>query len=452
MNRATLSLCMIVKNEEKFLKDCLESVRDVVNQIVIVDTGSEDETGNIAASYGAEIYPFEWCDDFSAARNESIKYATGDWILWLDADERLKPENKAELLSLLRHETEPVAYIIHIENLLPDGKNYKLSSAHRLFNNHKNISFSGRIHEQVSHSISRLGGRERECGVTLTHLGYALDEEGQKSKNIRNRRLLERMVRDYPQNAYAHFTMAQHYGLTGMPHKALHHYKLAYRLNKFNPGMKASLLNTMAEVYISMGKYDKAGENCRQSAKIIPEQAGAYYLLYRIADKTGKLDESIRWMEKVFEQTESMRTTRKHISSDVLIDRDQLLFTLGSLYLSAGNLIRAEFFLEQIKNKQERHVLEKVLPLYLQLNKMDAAYAILEKLTSQPACDPRYRDMLGTVLIKKQMFKEALLVYESLNAQYPGNQALIRRMVGLYAKTGNESRAQELLSAFVQAS
>ena len=84
-----LSLCMIVKNEEKFLAGCLESVKNIVDEIIIVDTGSTDKTIEIANSYNAKVYHFEWKNDFSLARNESIKHATGDWILILDADERL---------------------------------------------------------------------------------------------------------------------------------------------------------------------------------------------------------------------------------------------------------------------------------------------------------------------------------------------------------------------------
>src|SRR4051794_40673333 len=82
-----LSLCMIVKNESKHLANCLESVEGVVDEIIIVDTGSTDDTVEIAKSYGAKVYHYEWNDNFSDARNESIKYATGDWILVLDADE-----------------------------------------------------------------------------------------------------------------------------------------------------------------------------------------------------------------------------------------------------------------------------------------------------------------------------------------------------------------------------
>jgi len=85
-----LTLSMIVKNEEANLRDCLESVKDVVDEIVLVDTGSTDKTIRIAEEFGAKIYRFNWINDFSAARNFALKQSTGDWILYLDADEGLK--------------------------------------------------------------------------------------------------------------------------------------------------------------------------------------------------------------------------------------------------------------------------------------------------------------------------------------------------------------------------
>jgi glycosyltransferase involved in cell wall biosynthesis len=186
---ASLSVCMIVKNEERFLADCLKSVQGVAQQIVIVDTGSTDNTLKIAQSFNAEIHSFTWRDDFSAARNESIKWATGDWVLWLDADERLLPESVSELKRLLKTENKPVAYVVQIRNRMPDGKNYKFSTAHRLFTNRKGITFSGRIHEQIAYSVAALGGVERSCNVTLDHLGYALEESAQNKKSRRNRKL-----------------------------------------------------------------------------------------------------------------------------------------------------------------------------------------------------------------------------------------------------------------------
>lgn len=96
----TLSLCMIVKDEERVLARCLDSVRKAVDEIIIVDTGSTDQTKAIARKYTEAIYDFDWVDDFSAARNFSFSKATMDYLLWLDADDVITPENLCALLDL----------------------------------------------------------------------------------------------------------------------------------------------------------------------------------------------------------------------------------------------------------------------------------------------------------------------------------------------------------------
>lgn len=98
----TVSLCMIVKNEEAKLNQCLSSARDIADEIVVVDTGSGDGTKGIAARYTDKIYDFEWIDDFSAARNYAFSKATMEYILWLDADDLLLPEDRERLLKLKR--------------------------------------------------------------------------------------------------------------------------------------------------------------------------------------------------------------------------------------------------------------------------------------------------------------------------------------------------------------
>src|SRR3989338_8280401 len=97
MPKQTISLCMLAKNEEKYLEQCLDSVKEFVDEIIIIDTGSADKTKGIAKKFGAKIYDFKWQDDFSAARNESLKHATKDWILVLDADEVIDEEGKKKI-------------------------------------------------------------------------------------------------------------------------------------------------------------------------------------------------------------------------------------------------------------------------------------------------------------------------------------------------------------------
>src|SRR5580658_1936052 len=96
-----VSLCMIVRNEEASLRECLASVEGLWNDLVVVDTGSSDGTKAVAVAHGARVFDFPWCDDFSAARNESLRHALGDWVFWMDADDRLRSGSRPKLQGLL---------------------------------------------------------------------------------------------------------------------------------------------------------------------------------------------------------------------------------------------------------------------------------------------------------------------------------------------------------------
>jgi glycosyltransferase involved in cell wall biosynthesis len=189
----TISVCMIAKNEEKNIKNSLECARKFADEIIVVDTGSEDATPEIARSMGAKVYFFPWRDDFSAARNESLKYATCDWILWLDADDVIDDvniERIKELKKILPPEKNE-AYLFLIESKIADGGEdpwywYQL----RMFPNHKDIKFEGRIHEQVVFSLLRLGIKEKVANIKIVHTGY--NDKGKIVEKIqRNLRLLE---------------------------------------------------------------------------------------------------------------------------------------------------------------------------------------------------------------------------------------------------------------------
>src|SRR5206468_9247197 len=99
-----ISLCMIARDNERTIGAALEVIRRHVHDIVVVDTGSKDRTPEIAASLGARVFHFEWCDDFSAARNESIRHALGQWIFWMDTDDSIDDENARKIPTLIRGE------------------------------------------------------------------------------------------------------------------------------------------------------------------------------------------------------------------------------------------------------------------------------------------------------------------------------------------------------------
>ncbi len=444
---ATLSVCMIVKNEERFLEDCLKSVQGVADQLVVIDTGSDDGTVDIARKFGAEVHFFKWRDDFSAARNESIKYATGDWILWLDADERLLPESVKELKSLLKAEEKPVACVVQIRNRMPDGKNYKFSTAHRLFTKHRGIRFSGRIHEQIAYSVAALGGEERTCNVALEHLGYALEKTAQNKKNRRNRKLLEKMVRYEPQNAYAHFTLAQNYNISGEWQKAVKHYRIAQKLGTLDDALRGTLLNTLSESLLKLKRYDEARQVAAESIHTFPRQIGAYYLMYTIAAEQNKNDEALNWLFKLKEKNEQLQKNPRDIATDVLFHEDNLIFEIARVYRRAENIEESLNWLNRLSPERLREaaVQEMKLDLLLKQNMLSEAEAILKLMNKPPQA--KYLDLLGLVQMKQEKFAQAIETYGELLKIQPNNAQLLRRLAGLYAKTGQTEIAKQLLSS-----
>ena len=194
-----LSVCMITKNEEKFLDQCLKSLKNVADEIIIIDTGSTDETIQIANQHGAQVGYFEWCDDFAAARNVSIAHATGDWILILDADEEICRESVKQIPSLLSQKDVSL-YRVGIQN--QDTGSRSKTYVPRLFRNIAGLQFIGRVHETILPTlelISRDWGLRTPIGnLLLIHHGYTDSMVQSRNKVERNYNLLKRAVEEFP--------------------------------------------------------------------------------------------------------------------------------------------------------------------------------------------------------------------------------------------------------------
>ncbi|MDD2889882.1 MAG: glycosyltransferase family 2 protein, partial [bacterium] len=170
MKKQSISLCMIVKDEEKNLPRCLDSFKDLVDEIIVVDTGSTDKTVEIAKSYGAKVYYFKWCDDFSAARNESLKYVTKEWILIIDADEYIDEENRKKIGTLLQN-PEYDAYAISTRNFfIPYSPAFDVNILIRLFKNIPGICYSGVIHNDLEESMQKLKIKVKIMDIFIYHV------------------------------------------------------------------------------------------------------------------------------------------------------------------------------------------------------------------------------------------------------------------------------------------
>ena len=190
-----LSLCMIVKDEEQFIEQCLKSVINVVDEIIIVDTGSTDKTIEIAKKYTDKIFHHKWNNDFAEARNESLKHATGNWILILDADEVLPSDTHQNLRVLLIEPVMPTYFELLIRNYTSDDECFEHYMI-RLFSNFHGIEYKGKLHEQPSPLLYKPIIISDDM-VSIDHFGYKKEIFDKKSKTEKRNPL---NYGDEPQN------------------------------------------------------------------------------------------------------------------------------------------------------------------------------------------------------------------------------------------------------------
>lgn len=187
-----VSLCMIVRDEEQNLPACLGACADLFDEVVVVDTGSVDNTVEVARSLGAQVSHVPWRDDFAAARNETLRRASGDWIFWMDADDRLDPENRERLSRLLaRLPQARVGYTMAQRSIWhgPGGGATRVDQL-RLFPVFPGLKWEYRVHEQVAGSLNAAGIALRKTDVVIDHVGRADPDQVQR-KMERDLRMLE---------------------------------------------------------------------------------------------------------------------------------------------------------------------------------------------------------------------------------------------------------------------
>jgi glycosyltransferase involved in cell wall biosynthesis len=199
IKKPSISACMIVKNEEAFLPECLASITDVAHEIIIVDTGSTDKTMEIAEIYTNKIYHHLWENDFAKHRNQSIGYARGEWVLIIDADERLKtdPETIERIVS------DPLIDAVGLRIINPCPQGNICFDSTRIFRNNRGYRYEGIVHNQLV-GPKRITLSE----IEILHVGYDKGEEATRSKYERTAALLKRQLEEDPDNVFSLINLA----------------------------------------------------------------------------------------------------------------------------------------------------------------------------------------------------------------------------------------------------
>lgn len=462
-----LTLSMIVKNEEKNLRDCLESVKDVVDEIVIVDTGSEDNTINIAREFGAKIFHFKWIDDFSAARNFALSRSKGNWILYLDADERLTPDSIPELNKIVSTKNKEAVFCL-VKSISQNVHKPNIMRYARLFRNGKKIEFRGSIHEQIIYSLEEQNYNKVVSEIEIIHIGYDIDDAGIKQKAERNlNNLLKDLQKDY--SVYNVFQISQTYGALDDKENATKYYKKVLEFNgpDCRPFYKAHayrylatcelvdqnfeqahylaveglkhdptlpLLNFVtAKVNVGVGNFPAATDYCKKALKYNVQDSSKDFEIYTQDDeiiflglKASTLSHDLSSFNFFFEKLKMVEGAKTKTNS--------LLESVHSLF---NHIPLNEFQTNSFEQNIDKENLELFVSLLEKYNNKEIALNLFDKLYQKFGNEVQLLNSYGTVLNETGNYEKAIELFEkSININM-SNPAIIFFLISCYLQTDN---------------
>lgn len=300
-----LSICMMIKNEEKNLHRCLKSLqelRDNINsELIIVDTGSTDNSVKIAKEYTESVYFHPWNDDFSEMRNITINYAKGEWILIIDADEKI--EDCAEIIKFFKSNESSRfnTAVLFIRNFaeVDSFKRSGLLKSPRLFKKDKDLKYVGAVHNQPQYKLPII-----QLNTEIYHYGYISDDkELMEKKYKRTKTMLENILEKEPDNIYYTVQLSVSYSMHKEYLKALGVAKKAYEIMKSKDPMNEKYIyvySHLVQDYMNNGYYEETEQYGKEALQIYPEHIDILYFVFRAQIILGKYEESLKYAERYF--------------------------------------------------------------------------------------------------------------------------------------------------------
>lgn len=315
MQTQTISLCMIAKNEEKYLEQCLNSVKDLADEIIIVDTGSTDKTMEMWKKFDfahkIKFFDFKWIDDFSAARNESLKHAAKDWILVLDADEVVEKNDLGKIRNIIQSEKDFAGFKLeqrsyinnYFEGALENKSDFGLIKQYpfyiskflvRLFKNNLGIKFRHQVHELVEDHMEDHGLKYKKTDIILHHFGSLKDEKNIKEKTEQYSKIILKQLENNPESARYNYQAARMHLGRGDLKNALEYFK---NTAKIEPSYKL-VFSEIAKIYLQINDKNRAIEYFKKSVKNNPENPSPTNNLAVVYMSMGKFEKAKEILEE----------------------------------------------------------------------------------------------------------------------------------------------------------
>ncbi len=435
-----LTLCMIVRNEAHRLGKCLESVKGLIDELVVVDTGSDDGTEEIARHYGATLGHFPWCDDFAAARNHSLSLATGDWILWLDADDLLPAEYHTQIRHLLTRGRDKCYFF------LLDDQGYENISClqMRLFPNLPGVCFEMPIHEQVTPSLGRLGVEMVPTQVRVTHTGYPTPEVV-KAKKDRYLRIMERWLEHHPGDYIVRSHVALTYHTTGRLEEALAAYRAIVQnstcLADRNFVVYTTALLFLGRTYLKKKDLPQALEFIKKAEEVDPD-----YILTKLS-----LAETYMRLERFAEAGQYAQAVLDSGSQHTIfpIDQQDVRFSARLLRAQAhqglGEWDQAEeayIQASQVPVPRRSEALGALSQLHKALGKKQRALQVLEQARQEAPENLQHLFNIGVLHLEEGRLEEAKQAFAGVLAREPAHAPTLLNL-GFLAKSRGEIQEAE---------
>jgi glycosyltransferase involved in cell wall biosynthesis len=474
----TLSLSMIVKNEAKYLKDCLESVKTIVDEIIIVDTGSDDNTIDIAKSYDAKIFPFEWINDFSAARNYALTKSTGKWILYLDADERLNPDSIKEIRNIVQSGSKIGIWckVISIDekNNRPNMMKYI-----RLFKNSPNLKFSGKAHEQILPSLVANAYTIKDSAIEISHLGYNVDKNELDKKATRNLELLLSEYKEVP-NSYTAFQIAQSYAIIKEEFEARKYFEIALKDKNLSGEYKTISYRYIAGQEYNRNNLDKAKELIDKGLSLGFHQPLLYMVASQIYFKIGDKERAELLCMQGYEYNSKLVKGELESAFDLLVAPDIIAYYGIDYAIKNRNKTSFNFYFKELKSMKRIHgdsevelefiyslfnnhefsvddinrfssiVNQKNLELFLSLlenyKQNKSKYELLRELKGRFSESIRLFNIIGNTMIALGRNKEAKELWESRIVDNSYDPSTILYLVSIYINENETEKIAFLLN------
>ena len=310
------------------LPACLESVQEAVDEIIVVDTGSTDKTVQLAERYGASIVHFTWCHDFAAARNAGLEAATGDWILFLDADERIDEQGATEL-PIWAQQDGIEGYFLQIHNYTGNGSGgVTINPVLRMFRHRTEYRFQGRIHEQIAESIvsQRTEAHFHMTDVIIHHYGYSETIVSAKNKVNRNMELLQQIIEEDPANPFHDYNLGVEYLRMGEVQQALRCFQKSWNgLDPVRVSYAHLVLKYEVRCLQALGQWEDALEKIAEGRSLYPGYTDLLHAEAFTQNTLGRTEEA----EKILQEALHMGPSAEMYHTEEGIGTFQTLYMLG---------------------------------------------------------------------------------------------------------------------------